>query len=275
MNERSRTRQSIIAGSWYPGAAAELGRTLDEYLAAAPKSDLPSPPIGLIAPHAGYVYSGGVAAHSYKQVQGEAYDCVVVLSPVHRLPMGRYAITEYSSYQTPLGDVALDEELVRELDRRLPINRVGFDNEHSLEIQLPFLQRVLGDFRLLPIMMGVQDPRSCRALADALGELLRGTRTLLVASTDLAHLPSLHGTQTSDEVFLRDFAAYDVEGLERDLASGATAACGGGPVVTVMLAARELGATNARILKHATSYDVTGDESYVVGYAAGILTADV
>ena len=264
-------RRSLIAGSWYPGTRAELQRTIDGYLVEAAAANPANPPVGLIAPHAGYAYSGRVAAHAYKQVAGSQADLVVVISPVHRASVGRYAVTEFSHYETPLGEVAVDDEMVQRLGRELTINRVGYDGEHALEIQLPFLQRVLPGFSLLPVMMGAQDMASCRDLARAIAKVLGETKALLVASTDLAHVASHQRALSSDQVFLQDFRAYDVEALGRHLASGETAACGGGPVITVMLVARELGADQAQILQHATSFDVTGDESYVVGYAAGML----
>ena len=266
-----RVRRSVIAGSWYPGTKADLQRTIDGYLAEAATTRLTGLPVGLISPHAGYAYSGRVAAHAYKQVMGLDFDRVVIVSPVHRVNLGRYAVTEFTHYETPLGQVAVDEEMVHQLGQELPIGRIGYDGEHSLEIQLPFLQRALPKFSLLPVMMGAQDMASCQALASAIARIVDGRKTLLVASTDLAHIASHQRTLSSDQVFLEDFGSYDVEALSRHLTTGETAACGGGPVIAVMLAARELGADRAQIIRHATSFDVTGDESYVVGYAAGLL----
>ena len=184
-----------------------------------------------------------------------------------------FAVTQHGHYKTPLALVEIDEEMVQELAAQISINRVGADQEHSLEIQLPFLQRALPHVKVLPIMMGAQDMGSCRALAKALADIAGKRKTLFIASTDLAHVTSQRQALALDKVFMADFDSFDPQRLANHLASGETSACGGGPVVAIMLAAQALGADQARILHHATSYDVTGDESYVVGYAAGVLLA--
>ena len=264
-------RHSVIAGSWYPGTAAPLKATVDSYLDHVEKTDLGGDLIGLIVPHAGYMYSGQVAAYAYKQVYGLDFQQVVVVSPVHRMYMGRFATTDKAYYETPLGLVEVDDEWVKALSLQLEISLVAHDNEHSLEIQLPFLQRLLPRMKLLPVMMGAQDWDTCQALAKGLVQVIGASKALLVASTDLSHFHPHRRAKALDQVFLNDVEAYDPEGLVRDLASGDTEACGGGPVVAVMLAAQRLGANRAQILKYATSGDITGDHSSVVGYAAGVL----
>ncbi|NLS76536.1 MAG: AmmeMemoRadiSam system protein B [Chloroflexi bacterium] len=264
-------RRSVIAGSWYPGAEAPLRAMVQGFLAQADEADLPCAPVGLIVPHAGYVYSGQVAAHAYRQVAGREVERVVVISPVHRMYAGRYAVTRSAYYETPLGLVEVDAEMVAALAGLVEVNRVGRDNEHSLEIQLPFLQQVLPAAKLLPIMMGAQDLLSCQRLAEAVSQVVAGRKALLVASTDLSHFHTQDGANQLDQVFIRDVEAFAPERLMQHLATGETEACGGGPVATVMLAAKRLGAQQARIVKYATSGDVTGDQSNVVGYAAGVL----
>jgi AmmeMemoRadiSam system protein B len=269
-------RRSAIAGSWYPGAASPLKSTVDGYLDQVEKLDLGGDLIGLIAPHAGYMYSGQVAAFAYRQLHGRDFHRVVVISPMHRAYLGRFAATDKAYYETPLGLVKVDGAALQSLSEKIEISAADYDTEHSLEIQLPFLQRLLPDFELLPIMMGAQDLASCQSLAKAVAQTVGAptsatTKTLLVASTDLSHFHTQHQAKVLDQVFLNDVEAFDAEKLARDLASGDTEACGGGPVVTVMLAAQRLGANRAQILKYATSGDVTGDYSNVVGYAAGVL----
>ena len=264
-------RHSVIAGSWYPGAAAPLKATVDSYLDQVEKLDLAGDLIGLIVPHAGYMYSGQVAAYAYKQVYGLDVQRVVIVSPMHRMYMGRLAIINKAYYETPLGLVEVDVELVKALRLQIEVSMVDHDDEHSLEIQLPFLQRLLPRLRLLPVMMGAQDLPTCQALAMGLVQVLGPGGALLVASTDLSHFHPHRRAKTLDQAFLNDVEAYDAEGLARDLDAGNTEACGGGPVIAVMLAAQRLGANRAQILKYATSGDVTGDHSSVVGYAAGVL----
>ncbi len=264
-------RRSVIAGQWYPGTPGELQRMIEGFFANVPPDEPPGEVVGLISPHAGYIYSGQVAAYAYAQVRGAPFDVVAVISPVHRMYAGPYATTAADAYQTPLGDVLLDRSLVDAIDERVGLVRLPMDNEHSLEIQLPFLQVALGDFRLLPIMLGNQEWNACRRLAEALSDVLKDKNALLVASTDLSHFHRAAQAERLDRVVLDHINAFDPQGLARALAQGRTEACGGGPVVTVMLAARALGANRARVLHYAHSGHVTGDYNNVVGYVAGAI----
>ena len=275
-------RHSVIAGSWYPGQPAVLRRTLEGYLADAEKVELGGKPRegelkALISPHAGYAYSGPTAAYAYKQLEnGHVFDTVAVLSPAHQAYLGRFAVTRAGHYETPLGLVEVDAELVEALDQEVTLDRVGFDGEHSLEIQLPFLQHVLGNFTLLPVMLGepLTSDRSlaaCRELSAALAKLLRDREALIVASTDLAHLYDYSDVVRHDRVTIELVERFDIEGLARALIEGRGQACGGAPVVTALLAAQALGANRAKVLHYTNSGDVTGNRkpgSYTVGYMA-------
>jgi len=264
-------RHSVIAGTWYPGSKAELRREVESYLNRAEPAELDGELVALICPHAGYMYSGQVAAYAYKLVQGASYDVVAVVSPVHRMPMGIFAVTAADAYETPLGLVPLDQETVSALSQELELTRVGFDAEHSLEIQLPFLQVALGDFRLLPVMLGDQSLTTCKRLGAALAKVLAGKNALLVASTDLSHFYPYKQAVRLDRVCMSYIDDFDPEGLAQALAEHRTEACGGGPVMAVMFAAQALGANRGRVLYYANSGDVTGDHSQVVGYVAGAL----
>jgi AmmeMemoRadiSam system protein B len=282
-------RHSVIAGTWYPGDPKRLSAMIEGFLEKVPPHPLDGELIGLIAPHAGYVYSGQVAAYAYAHLRDRSFSKVIVVSPVHRVYPGRFAVTDKAYYETPLGLVPVDGELLQAIERHITLNRVAQDMEHSLEIQLPFLQHVMGDFALAPIMMGDQDWESARDLGQALAEAVRpapdgavrpaqdGTvrpardGTLLVASTDLSHFHRHEEAQRLDQLVLDRITAYDPQGLARTLAMHQAEACGGGPVVAVMVAAQKLGANRALLLKHMDSSDVTGDNSSVVGYAAAAL----
>ena len=270
-------RQSVIAGSWYPGQPDTLRRTLAGYLADAEKVELEGELKALISPHAGYAYSGPTAAYAYKQLEdGPAFDTVAVLSPVHQAYLGRFAVTRAGYYETPLGLVEVDAELVEALGKEVTLNRVGFDGEHSLEIQLPFLQQVLGTFTLLPVMLGepLTSDRSLaagRELSAALAKLLRDRKALIVASTDLSHLYDYDEVIRHDRVMTELVERFDVEGLAQALMEGRCHACGGAPVVTALLTAQALGANRATVLHYTNSGDVTGNRrpgSYTVGYMA-------
>jgi len=257
---------------WYPASATALRREVNEYIERAPALDLPGDVVGLIAPHAGYFFSGHVAGASYRQVRGNTYDTVVLIGPDHTgIAFGGLAFAEFDAWHTPLGDVPIDRELIAVLDRRLDLRHIGRDSEHSLEVQVPFLQTALADFKLVPIMMGDQSPATCRELGLAIAEAVRDRRALLVASTDLSHYYPYDEAKRLDEHTLKYVLDFDPQGLAEALARGEAHACGGGPVAAVMFAARELGATQARLVKYANSGDVWEDRSRVVGYAAVVL----
>jgi AmmeMemoRadiSam system protein B len=272
-------RRSVIAGSWYPGTEEQLRKAVQGYLDNVEKEELEGELIGLISPHAGYMYSGQVAAYAYKQLEGAslrqaqdiAYDAVVVISPVHRGPLGRFAVTSAAAYETPLGLVKLDGELVGALEGKVRINRVGRDGEHSLEIQLPFLQVALGDFRLLPVMIGESSFEAGEELGTALAEVLRDKKALVVASTDLHHIENYDEVVRRDKVVVDAIASFDMARIREALSPWDCSVCGRIPVYAMLTAARALGANEARILHHTNSGDVTGIRApgqYTVGYLA-------
>lgn len=255
---------------WYPSGTDQLRSLVDESLAEVPFLDL-GRPLGLVAPHAGMRFSGGVAAHAYRQLQGQEYDLVVVIAPIHRLPVGPFAVTAYTHYSTPLGRLPVDAGLVQALSDSVPVRRVRRDDEHSLEIQLPFLQRQLGEFPLLPIMMGDQSPEAAQALSSALLPHLPQRRPLIVASSDLSHFHDYDTAIAVDRRLVEAVDAYDPDGLVRLLGRGQAEACGGGPIHATMLLCRGLGADSARVLKYANSGDVWRDRTSVVGYLSAML----
>jgi AmmeMemoRadiSam system protein B len=276
MNEvaPNQVRRSAIAGSWYPGSASALADSIDSFLSAVDVDPVRGELKGLVSPHAGYAYSGGVAAYAYKQLEGKAYSTVVIVSPVHQPYGGRYLVTADQYYQTPFGLVEVDADLVEELGRAVDLSFVQHDREHSLEIQLPFLQHVLGQFTLLPVMMGEQSLSSCRELSAALNSVLGEEEALLVASSDLAHLNDYNEVVAHDSVVQEFVNDFDPQGLAGSLAKNEAQACGGGPIVTVMLTARERGADKAEVLKYRNSGDVTGIKTpgqYTVGYLAAAM----
>jgi MEMO1 family protein len=278
-------RPSPIAGTWYPGGQKQLQATVDGLIAKAGRSPLPGTVVALISPHAGYAYSGSIAAHAYAQVQRAPVRTVVLLGPDHRGAAGAFGVANYRFFETPLGKVEVDTDLVQRLGAMLALERIAVDEEHSLEIQLPFLQRVLETFTLLPITMGYplmpragEDGRKAwHLLSRALVELL-GKRddVLLVASTDLSHLYDYAEVVRYDAVFTTLVSRFDAEEMSKALSTGQCHACGGAAVVTVMAVAKARGATSATVLAYANSGDVTGRRmtgEYTVGYAAAALTA--
>jgi AmmeMemoRadiSam system protein B len=264
-------RRSVIAGSWYPGHQKELRQTIEAFLANVKDGAVPGQLIGLIVPHAGYVYSGQIAAYAYKQLEGKHFDTVVLIGPSHRAIINGFAISSQSHYETPLGLVELDRAFIDTLEQATSTLRIRQDAEHSLEIQVPFMQVALSDFKLVPIIMGDHSLATCQQLGQTLAATIGDRSALLVASSDLSHFYPYDHAVKLDKVVLGHIDAFDPEGLSRDLDGGRCEACGGGPVVAAMLAAKALGADHAKVLKYANSGDVTGDRSSVVGYAAGAI----
>jgi AmmeMemoRadiSam system protein B len=272
-------RPSPIAGTWYPGSRDALQKTVDDFLAHADYFPTDDELIALISPHAGYAYSGQTAAYAYRQLTPRQFDTVVLMGPSHYDDFGAYAISAAQYYATPLGPVELDRKFIDALAAQVPLTRVTQDREHSLEIQLPFLQRALGDFKLVPIMMslpfyivGEEALAPCQQLADALADLAATQRVLFVASSDLSHLSDYQAVKRFDARTEELIAAYNIPDLVRYLwQAHVCRACGDAPIVTALLAAKQLGADRARVLYRTNSGDVTGERDhadYVVGYMA-------
>jgi len=265
-------REPAFAGSWYPGEPEILSRDVKRYLESVKKEKLEGEIVALVSPHAGYMFSGQVAAYAYKLIEGRSYDSVIVIAPSHRAFFRGVSIYDRGGFGTPLGIVPVDTELSKKMmEKRKEIKFLpeAHAQEHSIELQIPFLQTVLKPFKIVPIVM---EPKwtweTCQYLASAIIESIKGKKALLVASSDLSHFHSYEKAVEMDGKTLSRMEWFDAEGLHRDLREGHCEACGGGPIVTVMLAARAMGANQAKVLKYLNSGDVTGDRSRVVGYGA-------
>jgi AmmeMemoRadiSam system protein B len=276
---RPTVRPSAIAGSWYPGSQQELRRMLQGFFSQVPTRVLDGRLIGLIAPHAGYVYSGPTAAFAYRQLEGKTYDTVVVISPNHRAYWpADFVVSTATHYETPLGLVPVDRPFVEQLARQVDMGGAKGDSEHSLEIQLPFLQYMLPDFDLVPIMVNTNDPAAARRLGEALATVITGSTSsvLLVASTDLHHIPDYDEVVRRDNEVVTALASFDMVRIEKVLMRPDCSVCGRLAVLAVLQAARGLGADGVEILHQTNSGDVTGIRSpgqYTVGYMAAAVVA--
>jgi hypothetical protein len=279
MKEIDSVRPSPIAGAWYSADPKELAQSIDAYLESADPSPLPGDVVGLVAPHAGHIYSGPVAANAFKTVQGQHFDRVVVLSPLHVYNPRPVLTSAHSAYQTPLGLLPVDREAVAKVDAALQ-NRTGLnltpvarDREHALELELPFLQRTLeGEFGLVPIMVRDQTRQVAHELGLALAEALDPQTTLLVASSDLSHYyPEAQANQL-DGLVMKTLATFSPEALFDLQDRGLGQACGLSPITAVLWAAKQWGADQVTLLDYNTSGAVTGDSSSVVGYGAAAIT---
>ncbi len=265
-------RRSILQGTWYPADPGALRAWIQTRLSEVRPPEVQGRIRALVVPHAGYQYSGSVAARAYRLIQGLPLRRVVLIGPSHRWGFNGVSVSRHEAYETPLGRVPVDRETAERLMASSPDVRFvprAHALEHSLEIQLPFLQSVLDSFRIVPVIMGSQDRATCSALARGLARVLDGSKdTLIVASTDLSHFHDHETAQRLDRVFERCVASFDPEGLAEALEAGRCEACGGGATVTALTAARMLGAGRSVILARADSGDVTGDRTQVVGYLA-------
>ena len=271
-------RPSPLAGRWYDADPDLLARKVDQYMDSAQLPELEGEIVAIIAPHAGHTYSGPVAGYAFAAIRGRTPDLVAVIGPMHHPYVEPLITTAYDAYSTPLGNVPVDKDALHELNMALQ-SELGFelspvdrDPEHSLEIELPFLQRALSsDWKLLPVMDRARDPRVSQGLGKALAQVLHARNFLLVASTDLSHFYNQQTALVYDRSMLHQIESFNPEGafdLER---AGKGFACGLGAFTAVLWAARELGAEKVQILRHATSGDVTGDYLSVVGYGAAVI----
>ena len=272
-------RPAAVAGSFYPADPKELAQMVDGFVAKATPPPVPHL-LAIVAPHAGYKYSGHVAGWSYALLKGRHYQRVVVIAPSHYEAFPFASVFDGAAYETPLGRVPVDQAFAKKLAGASPLIKLSGSGhtpdatkrEHSVEVQLPFLQRVLGDFQLVPIVMGDQDYATCRALGLALAKLA-GPETLIVASSDLSHYPTYDQAVTIDHKTLTAIEEWDYLSMSRNFQQRVWEACGGGPIIAAMIATERLGANQAIVLKYANTGDVTGDRSRVVGYGAVVLAA--
>jgi hypothetical protein len=271
-------RPSPFAGTWYPGDAGALAALVDRQLAAARTGPVAGSVVALVSPHAGLVYSGPVAAHGFGLLRGRCDLSVVLVGPSHHQAFDGSAVWEAGAFATPLGEVPVEAALAEQLAARPGVRawREPHRQEHSLEMQLPFLQRLVAGLRIVPVLMGRQDRDAVEALAAALIAAAADAEreTLLVASTDLSHYQPAERAARLDARVVECVQAFDPEELMQRLEAERGLACGGGPLVAVMTAARALGANRARVLRRADSGDEgPRDKSRVVGYLSAALTA--
>jgi hypothetical protein len=281
MENKTRVRRSAVAGSFYPRNPQTLRRDVETYLAAAPAAAIEGRPLALIAPHAGYMYSGQVAAHGYKLIGGRGIRKVAVIAPSHMEHFPFVSVFAGDAYETPLGRIPVDKETVSSLTAAAPgvirasdhghIHSGSHRQEHALEVQLPFLQSVLGGFELVPVVMGDQSWEICAALGEALSFHVAREDFLIVASSDLSHFHDDGTAKSLDRAFCDLVEKLDAPGIYEAVRREQCEACGAGPVIAALIACSRTGAPVCRVLHRATSGDVTGERDSVVGYAAAVV----
>lgn len=273
-------RRPAVAGQFYPADPVELSNLIDECylhpLGPGKKPPAPATKSGLVAavsPHAGYVYSGPVAAHSYLHVSSmRGPELIVVVAPNHYGIGSGVATYQSGEWETPLGRMRVDPRAAKSFVELAEI--AAFDSgahrlEHSLEVQLPFLQRIYGDsVPFLPVSLNFQDIETAKTVSGALARVLKGRRAILVASSDLTHYEPAADAKVKDVALIQQVLKMDLEGFYSTLERLNVTACGFGAIATVMETARALGLTKAELLKYASSGDTSGDNLQVVGYGA-------
>lgn len=270
-------RPSAVAGQFYPESPSLLRHQLDEFFHETEMMRVEGEVMAIVVPHAGYVYSGQTAAHAYTQVSGRQVETVFVLAPSHWDTFDGVSVYTGRGYETPLGVVPVDREkalaLITQDSEVIHATLLGHRLEHSLEVQLPFLQYLLpSTWRLVPIVMCDRSPQLCQRVAAAIVAVSCGTSSLIVASSDLYHGYSYNDCTGMDARTLHSLERFDPDEFLQGLTTQTYAACGGGPITVAMLAAKQLGADTAQVIAHTTSGDVVGKrEGYIVGYGAAAI----
>lgn len=259
-------RQPVVAGQFYPGQKAALKEIVQRYLAQGK----PQPALGVVSPHAGYIYSGAIAGQVFSATQ--VPDRVIILGPNHHGLGHPAAVFAKGSWLTPLGETAIDEQLCGRLLAGCPLlaeDEVAHGSEHSLEVQLPFIQALAPHATIVPICIGHNGLEDLLRIGQDIGRVLKGEKedVLVVASSDMTHYESAHDARTKDRLALDRILALDPEGLYRVVMEKGISMCGVMPVVVMLTIALELDASKATLVRYGNSGEVTGDETEVVGYA--------
>ena len=270
------TKEADLAGSWYPGSRSALSKMLSGFLERAEVKEIDDEIIGLISPHAGYAYSGAVAAYGFKLIQNKDIETVIIVGFNHRIPHEGIAVCDFDSYKTPLGEVPIDKELtselIREEDRIYPLKK-AFYNENSTEMQIPFLQMVLGNFKLVIIHIGDQSLENSRILSNALYKVLKEKGNfILIASADMSHFLSYDKANEIDAYTISEIKKFEPTVLYTESSlRGHNLMCGYAAVCATMMASKRLGADKIEVLRYANSGDETFDRRRVVGYLSAAI----
>jgi len=271
-------RKPAVAGSFYPGNPDELKKLISAYLTSAGpvSAEFDNDRImGIISPHAGYVYSGPVAAYGFNYLAESSFDRFIVLAPCHRGRFDGVSVIPEGVFKTPLGDVEIDSDLGGRLEKR---EHFGFikeahEMEHSLEVQIPFLQMVKPGAKIVPLVMGTVDPDLCRIIGGIIAEEIKssGKEYGIIISTDLSHYHSYDSAVKKDKDFISALESFDENKIANSISSGKSEACGEGGVLSGITLARELGAKKIKTVKYANSGDTAGPKDQVVGYLSALI----
>ncbi len=272
-------RKPAVAGSFYPGDPGVLKELITEYLTSAgplsPEFEQDKI-IGIVSPHAGYVYSGPVAAYGFKYLAKSSLDRFVILAPSHRGRFNGASVIPEGIYKTPLGDVEIDSEIGKKLEKReyFGFLKEAHELEHSLEVQVPFLQTVKPGAKIVPVVIGTVNAEVCRIIGETIAEevIASGKKYGIVISTDLSHYHSYNEAVKKDRNFIDALETFDLNSIGESIASGMSEACGEGAILAGLSLARKLGAGKVNTVKYANSGDTAGPKDQVVGYLSALIS---
>lgn len=271
-------KEPNVAGQFYPGDKKGLSAQIDERLNQASPEEIKGDILCLISPHAGYDFCASVAAFGYKLIQGKTYKTVVVIGPSHYYGFNGIAVYPGGRFRTPLGDLEIDADFAQKLlepQQNISADIKAFNKEHSVEVQLPFLQKTLQDFKIVPIVVGQCEYNTLNQLAENLSQAIANrTDVLIIASTDLTHSYDFAQTRKVDKLTLKHLQEMDPEDIYRKLSSEEIQMCGGLPVVSAIITAKKSGYDKIKLLSHTDSAEVTGNKTkgnWTVGYASAII----
>jgi MEMO1 family protein len=268
-------RDPIVAGSFYPGSSSILRNDIEQYLSNIEDSPTQENILGIVVPHAGYIYSAQCAAYGFKAIQKKNFDTAVIIAPSHRYSHFQFSVGNFESYLTPLGTVEVDQHIAEQLMQydEFQFFSAAHHSEHSLEVQLPFLQVIKPETKIVPILIGDQSFENSKRLAEILlqefGDVL--DQTAFIVSTDLSHYYESSIAQEMDSIFYTNLKNLDIEMLELELENHMCEACGTGGVLTLMHLAKKLNYNNSKLLNYTHSGKISGDDSQVVGYLSVLI----
>jgi len=269
-------RNPAAAGYFYPSDPAKLKDEIETLLAISKPEQKFKEVAGLIAPHAGYIYSGRTAAYAFNAIKGKSIKTVVIISPSHREYFAGSSIYKGDAYSTPLGIIPLNKRMITKMltsSKTIFSGNQGHKEEHGIEVQIPFLQSVLGDFEIVPIVMGDQGYQYIEELAIRLAEAVDAS-TLIIASSDLSHFHTKHEAHLLDSVVEDRISKFDYSNLISDLEEQRCEACGGGPIIVMMKTSDLLNKKQSLVLNRSDSSDASGDTSEVVGYLSAAVYSE-
>jgi MEMO1 family protein len=269
----SRIRKAAVAGLFYPENPVELKAMIDDLLAIGTTGKFYGDIFGIVVPHAGYIYSGLTAAYAFNLIKGKQIHTAVIVSPSHREYFPGISIYDGEGYETPFGIVEINKTIADKLTEgtnEIFYGEIGHKNEHAVEVEIPFLQQITGNIKIVPVVMGDQKPAFINLLSRKLADIY-DEGVLIVVSSDLSHYHSREEANALDSLVAKHIKDFEYDKLLVDLELNRCEACGGGPIVSMMRAASERKYNKSLLLNRSDSGDVTGDNSEVVGYLSAVI----